>query len=256
MRVLLLAILLTLGLSSCRTIYPNTMFKDTDAVKFTSSINKLKEEYLIRTGDEISLKLYTRKGSSLIEPIVTDVVNTSRIQTNENSTFLVSDDGIIDFPVIGKMKVVGLTENYLKNYLEKEFEKNYQSPFVVLKVENRRAFVFKGTLGAVISLNRTPTSIFEVIAKSGGLDRHMKSSDILIIRGDLKSPSIYKVDLSTFESIKTSETVIQPNDIVYIQERQRPLYYALQDFAPVITIPLSVISTTLTTIFLIITLSK
>lgn len=232
------------------------MFKDVDITTISNNIDQLKTDYLINNGDEISLKIYTRKGSTLVEPIITDLVNSSRIQTAESSNFLVSNDGIVNFPIIGKIKVSGLTENYLKNYLEKEFEKEYQSPFVVLKVENRRAFVFKGSHGLVIPLNRTPTSIFEVLAKAGGLDRNLKSSEILVIRGDIKTPTIYKVNLSTFEGIKTSEIMIQSNDIVYVQERQRPVYYALQDIAPIVTLPLAVISSTLSTIFLIVTLSK
>ena len=245
---------------SCRAVYPNLMFKEIESNKLPDKINTLTKEYKIQKGDEISLKVYTRNGMTLIDPIKSMAISANESGQNNpqimNATFVVNNEGIIEFPIVGKMKVDGYNEEELRQILKKEFDNIYNNPFLYLKVENRRAIVFKGTEGMIVSLNRTPTNIFEVLAKSGGIDRHMKSYDIQLIRGNLKNPDIYKIDLSTLKGIQNSELLVQSNDIIYVQERRRPLYFTMVDMAPVITVPLAIVSSITSTILLFITINK
>lgn len=232
------------------------MFESADTSFIRQSIHKLNDDYLIQQGDEISVKLYSRKGANLVEAIRTSVTNAQETGVGVSTPFIVSNSGTIYLPIVGLIKVEGMTESQLKSTLESKFQHDYIDPFVYIKIDNRRVFLFKGNTGAVISLNRTPTSIFEVIAKSGGLDRFMSTSDIKIIRGDMKNPQVFKVDLKTFKGIQNSETILQSNDIVYIPEKNRSLVYVMQDVGSVIAMPLSVFSTVLTTIVLLVTVSK
>ena len=201
------------------------MFQEMKPSYVSNAIDELNDDYLIQPGDEITIKLYSRKGAQLIEAIRTNVTNAQELGSeSEMSRFIVSNSGSITLPILGDLIVDSLTEYDLKKFLERKFERDYINPYIYIKVENRRVFLFKGNTGAVVALNRTPTSIFEVIAKSGGLERHMSSSEVLIIRGDIKEPTIFKVNLETFKGIRNSETILQSNDIVYIPERKRKLY--------------------------------
>jgi len=226
------------------------MFQDLNTRKISLAINELNSDYLIRPGDEISIKLFTRQGAQLIEAVKTTVTNTQEIG-QQSMTYVVSNQGIITLPILGELIVDSLTEPKLKDLLERKFEKNYIQPFVVLQVENRRVFLYKGNVANVINLNRTPTSIFEVIAKSGGLERHMNTSQIIIIRGDLKEPTIFKVNLQTFQGMRNSEIYLQSQDIVYIPETQRKLYNSVQDISPIVTAPLAILSGILFTVVLL-----
>ncbi len=242
---------------SCKTVYQNSMFNNIDSTSISHSINQLKNNYLIQPGDEISLKIFTRKGASLVEAIRTNVTTMQDNSfSNTGNVFVVSNDYQINLPILGLVTVQGMNESELKKMLESKFSQDYQEPFIQLNVENRRAFLFKGEQGGVIALNRTPTSIFEVIAKSGGLTRHLSTSDVLIIRGDMKKPQVYKLDLSTFKGIQTSELTIQSNDIIYIPERRRALYHAVQDISPLISLPLTALTSTVSVILLIVTITK
>jgi polysaccharide export outer membrane protein len=244
---------------SCRAVYPNVMFKNIDSTQLASTLSRLEEDYKIKIGDELFIKIFTGKGAQLIEPRTPDL-NTSagggaNMQFN-NLTFMVENDGYAELPMLGKRKVEGLSENDLKDILTKEYEKYYQNPYLFIRVENRRAFVFKGSLGQIINLNRTPTNIFEVLAKSGGFDRNYKAHNIKIIRGNLRNPEIFNLDLSTMKGISNAELMVQSNDIIYLEERRRPVYYALSEASTIISLPLAIISSTLSTIFLITVLNK
>lgn len=244
---------------SCRAVYPNVMFKNIDSTQLASTLSRLEEDYKIKIGDELFIKIFTGKGAQLIEPRTPDL-NTSagggaNMQFN-NLTFMVENDGYAELPMLGKRKVEGMSENDLKDILTKEYEKYYQNPYLFIRVENRRAFVFKGSLGQIINLNRTPTNIFEVLAKSGGFDRNYKAHNIKIIRGNLRNPEIFNLDLSTMKGISNAELMVQSNDIIYLEERRRPVYYALSEASTIISLPLAIISSTLSTIFLITVLNK
>jgi len=244
---------------SCRAVYPNVMFKNIDSTQLASTLSRLEEDYKIKIGDELFIKIFTGKGAQLIEPRTPDL-NTSagggaNMQFN-NLTFMVENDGYAELPMLGKRKVEGMSENDLKDILTKEYEKYYQNPYLFIRVENRRAFVFKGSLGQIINLNRTPTNIFEVLAKSGGFDRNYKAHNIKIIRGNLRNPEIFNLDLSTMKGISNAELMVQSNDIIYLEERRRPVYHALSEASTIISLPLAIISSTLSTIFLITVLNK
>jgi hypothetical protein len=72
----------------------------------------------------------------------------------------------------------------------------------------------------------------------------------------LKQPTIYKANLQTFQGIQNSEIYLQSKDIVYIPEKQRKLYNSMQDITPIITTPLAILSGILSTIVLLVTITK
>ena len=69
--------------------------------------------------------------------------------------------------------------------------------------------MFKGSSAAVVGLNESPTNLFEVIAKSGGIGNDLKSYKIKVIRGDLKNPQITIVDLSSLEGMRNADLIVQ-----------------------------------------------
>ena len=79
-------------------------------------------------------------------------------------------DGFVEFPVVGLLHVAGKTRLELEELLEQRYSLLYNDPFVLLKVTNRRAFVFFGVgHAAIINLPFEKTSLIEVIALSGGI---------------------------------------------------------------------------------------
>lgn len=256
--ILLLSLIYFIAHTSCKSVYQNSLFTNVDSTALATKLASLTQEYKIQPYDELFVKLYTRDGAPLVENIKADILasqDASGIGI-QNQTYAVDGDGMATLPIIGKIKVQGMTESNLKKLLEDKFSKTYQNPFVTLRVDNRRVFVFKGSQAMVIPINRTPTSIFEVIAKSGGLERHISTRDAMIVRGNLKNPTVYKMNLSSFDGMKTSELIVQPNDIIYLPEKNRKLYHALSDIQPLITVPLAIVSSALTSVLVYITLTK
>ncbi len=230
--------------SSCRVFIPNRMFKQGNYEYFQVS-QKVLDQYIIQKGDLLSLKVYSREGFELIDVLQKGNISNSKILTQQ--TYLVENDGFVELPLFGRMYVIGYTANELEDIIELKSQEVFNEPFAILKVTNRKAFVFKGSDAVVVSLNESPTNLLEVIAKSGGIGNELKAYKIKIIRGDLKNPEIITVDLSTIEGLRNAELTVQSNDIIYIERRFRVATELLTEITPILSL-----ATSLTTIIVLV----
>jgi polysaccharide export outer membrane protein len=55
------------------------------------------------------------------------------------------------------------------------------------------------------------------------------SNRIKIIRGDLKNPKIFTVDLTHYNSFQKDNLIIQPNDIIYVEPAVRIAFNVFGD---------------------------
>ena len=248
---LLGVVLLLFSASSCRVLYPNEMFKQKD-YQFFELAKKKVEEYVVEPGDELTLEVYSRDGFKLVDVLGggfnlqssggstsgTGVANTNSSPSNGGvyrHTYLVDKEGFAKLPVLGMLYVKGYTQNELENQLAQRYASLFVNPFVILKVSNRRVFVFRGEAGSVVELNNAPTTLPEVLAKAGGLSRQLKAYNIKIIRGDLANPQVRIINLSTLEGLRTADLTVQSGDIIYVEQKRTVVNDALLLLTPVFT---------------------
>lgn len=250
-------LIILFALPSCRLMYPYVMFKQKD-YQYFDMVQKQMSQYIIQPGDEFTIKVYARDGFKLID--VFGSSSSSNLQSDPSQTssslrtftYLVDNEGVVKLPVLGYLSVKGLTETELERVLAEKYSGLFVDPWVSVKVTNRRVFVFKGGTGTVVSLDEYPISLIEVIARTGGLDVDAKAYNIRIVRGDIKNPEIYLVDLSTIEGIRKADLSIQPNDIILIERRKHVVTDVLKEIAPY----LSAVTTITTFVILFKTLGK
>ena len=153
--------------------------------------------------------------------------NTSGNETyNQDKVgILVTQDGTIRLPLIDSVKITGLTEDQASKMLIKEYKKYIHNPYVVVEITNQRIIVIGevGKPGVVPIVNGT-MNLIEVIARSGYLTKDASRTNIGIIRGDLRKPTVRLVDLTDGKGLLTASLLLKPNDIVYIQARQMDGY--------------------------------
>ncbi len=222
--------------SSCKVFFPSQMFRQKD-YQFFELAQKRVDEYVIEPGDEFTLRLYAREGFKLIDVVGENGSTTGNtgVQTGSSgnpTTFLVDNEGFVKLPILGEYFVKGYTETQLENILADKYASLYVDPYVVLKVINRRVFVFKGSVSSVEPLNQAPTSILEIIARSGGIPDDYKAYNIKVLRGDMKNPEVILIDLSTLDGMRKSNLILQSNDIVYIERKKNVPAVILRDLAP------------------------
>ena len=174
-------------------------------------------EYRIAVDDAIVVNMFANEGYNFVMLSGGQGAGSGAARGVLNQ-YKVRADSTIKVPIVGKLKVVGYTLEELETIFEKLLGKQYQSPFVTIEIQNRRIFVFSGISKATtFLLNNQNTTLFEVLAGSGGIPTNSNASKIKIIRGDLRDPKIYLIDLSTIEGMKDANLTMQAGDIVYIE---------------------------------------
>ena len=227
MRLFILLIAVINLLSSCSTLDKSRMLKTPTNYKFKEFVDSInyKEAYKIAIDDEISIQMFSNDGYNIVNIGGNNsntngggMMNASGGGNQRNgSGYKVRSDSTIKVPVIGRIKVVGLTLNEIEEKLEFLLEKQVNSPFVITRIFNRRIYIFQGGYSAsIFQLQNENTTLFEVLAQTGGVYQEGNASRIKIIRGELNNPEIYLIDLSTIDGIKDANLNMQAGDIVYI----------------------------------------
>lgn len=231
MRFIFKYILIVIFLSSfysC-TINSNRMLRTPKDYKFDnieSILNNI--EYKIDINDQLTFQLYTNNGFQLIDMFSTNNLRNNQSQRimqqnslrNENgSLYLVRQDSLVAFPIIGDKNIVGKTIKEAEVYLDSLFSKFYVDPFIVLGVSTKRIFLFNGASGGeakVVNLVYNNMTLFEVLATVGGINASNSSKRIKIIRKTKDGIKIYNADLSKIDGINQGNMIMQSHDIVYI----------------------------------------
>jgi polysaccharide export outer membrane protein len=241
-------ILLTLiaFISSCRN--QAMMFRTKKNYPF-EDLSKIPDtrEYKIATNDELTIIVNPNKGASLLEG------GENGQQTNNNNQrgipVTVDFDGTIKLPVLGRVKITDLNVREAELLMENLLKTFYVDPYVTIKIQSKRVILFSGAAGnaRVIPLQYQNMNLMEVLAISGGIPTTGKAHRIKIIRGNLKNPQIFLIDLSKIEGLKTSDLIVQGDDIIYVDFRND----YVQNFLTRIGPSLGLINLAVTTYFLL-----
>ncbi len=222
--------------TSCKVLTPEQMLRTPRSYEF-SDIEDLEkvEEYRIAPNDEIFFQLFTNKGELLIDPLDQSML---RQTTRRETIYLVEHDGKVKLPVLGRVNMAGYTLREAEKMLEEEYSAYYNRPFVQLRVTNNRVIIFPGGRGGssqVIYLENTNTTLFEALAMSGGI-KDGKAHSVKLIRGKPDNPKVYMIDLSKIDGVESANFVLQANDIIYVDPRERVPQRILEHVTPYLTL--------------------
>ena len=234
--------LLTLFISSC-TINSNRMLRTPKNYEFDKIEDKLNLiEYKIDVNDQITFQLFTNNGFQLIDMFSTNGSNqqSQRLMMNGNQGiyYFIRQDSLVELPIIGDINIVGKTTREAELYLENIFSEFYVDPFVILRVNSKRIFLFSGNTGGeatVVPLTFNNMTLFEVLAQSGGISQNNSSKKIKIIRKTNEGIKIFQADLSTIDGIKQGNMIMQSHDIIYITPNINLIPEILSDINPILS---------------------
>lgn len=229
-----LLIISTLLLVSCTSYKQNIMFKYDGTTQLQQQAAQVERNYVIQPNDLLKLRVYTNKGELIIDPNYNLLreIPTQSSQLRPDPTYLVDINGVVKFPMVGEVRMAGLTLRQAEELLEKVYAEFYTKPFVNLTFTNKRVVVLGLPVSKVIPLENENTTLVEAIGLAGGLDRDSKAQNIRVLRGT----ELYIADLSTLEGYTRSNMILYPGDIIYIEPIRRPVSEALRDYVSLISI--------------------
>lgn len=194
------------------------------------------EDYKLRIGDRLYVYVYSldekiqqmyNSGGSNASQMRQQMSGGGTYGSYDLFTYLVDDDGNIDFPTIGKVYVHGLTTREVKHKLEDELSTllkeipGYRTISVEVNIVNR-SFSIIGAQSGRYMINKEKMTIFEALAMAGDLGEFNSRKEIKLVREKEGVTTIKTFDARSKDLVNSEFYYIEPNDIIYI--RQIPGY--------------------------------
>lgn len=217
-----LIILCSCLLASCKT---NNVSYFQDMVNEVNVLDKVENNYEVTiTNDDLlsisvssidpnAISIFNLPVTSYLQPGVSEVSATPVLQS-----YLVDSNGYIDYPVLGRIKVCGLTRFELSEYLKKEISRYAKDPIVTVNIMNFKISV----LGEVarprtISITNERMSILDAIGMAGDLTINGNRERVLLIRDNNGKKEYHVFNLTSSEIFKSPYFYLKQNDIIYVE---------------------------------------
>ena len=187
------------------------------------------------------------------------MVQGGTVQGAELQTYIVDNEGYINYPVVGKLKVLGLTRVELQDYIKERIHPEYikEVPVINVRFKNYKVSV----LGEVarpgtFTLVNEQCTILDALAMAGDLTIYGKRDNVLIIRENSKGEKVFlRIDLQDpYIVADHNRFYLQQNDVVYVEPNKTRSKAAAIGTAETLTI--SIVSTLISIATLVISIVR
>ena len=230
-RTLILLAVLAATLASCGTPKEIVYFQD---IKGETTLRAEKAEPIrLKPTDQISVIVNSR------DPQVTAMFNlpyyTKRIGDSQSLTagnavvansqtgvsgYTVDSDGYIDFPVLGKILVAGLTREEAEETIKEELldSRQIKDPVVIIEFMNL-GFSILGEVNKPgrYKIDRDRFTVLDAIGLAGDLTINGRRDNVLLVRHDGSKDHTYTMNLMDARKLYASPAFyIQQGDVIYV----------------------------------------
>lgn len=222
-------------LAGCRTVKDVPYFQN--AAEFDGSQGAVLYDMTIRPKDKLTIFVFSGVDEKAVapfnirdpRPINTVDARTGGIRVQQSSGqphhYLVENDGTIEFPVVGKVKLAGMTIeqanktlhdliapylNTTANYVVNTIIENYE---VTVMGEVKRPNTF--------TITRNKCTILEALAMAGDMTIYGKRDNVKLLRemenGEFE---IHELDLRDANLLNSPYYYMQQRDILYVEPNE------------------------------------
>lgn len=149
---------------------------------------------------------------------VTDFSTGNRRTNVEAEGYLVDDEGNIDFPVLGKVKLEGLTKKEAKNTLVVQLQDYLKDPIVHIRYLNYSITVIgEVNRPSTFTIPSEKINILAALGMAGDMTAFGKRENVLLIREEEGVRKMTRLNLNNTEMLNSPYFYLQQNDVVYVE---------------------------------------
>ncbi|MFV0467859.1 MAG: polysaccharide biosynthesis/export family protein [Dysgonomonas sp.] len=251
--ILLFSISLAFIFSSCGSTKKVTYFQDIDTIRFEKNPYTL----VIEPGDNLYITVSTiNKEAAAIFNAIDEATSNLSVETMAYKGYLVDEDGNINFPLIGKLKLSGLTKKQAIELLKTEASAYISDPVINIRFLNYKITVLgEVTKPGVYDFSDEKVSLFDALGKAGDLSIYGKRKNVIVCRDVDGKKEYTRLDLTSAQVFNSPYYYLQQNDIIYVEANSAKIVSS-SIYNQNLPLILSTISTLTTVITLIITINR
>lgn len=223
MKKILLMAMLALALASCNTSKKIVYFQDIQ-VNRPEAITEARD-ITVQPKDQISILVSSK------DPQLAALFNLPRAQyqigseSSESSSgqisgYTLDTEGYIDFPVLGRLYVAGMTKSEIASFIKKRLmdENLINDPVVTVEFMN----LYYSILGEVNNpgkymITKDQITLLEALSMAGDLTIYGKRDAIFVVREENGQRVTHWVDLRTQDLFHSPVYYLKQNDVIYVQ---------------------------------------
>lgn len=160
-------------------------------------------------------------------PFNLTVQNSVNVALNNRNTttqptlqqYLVNNEGTIDFPVLGRLHVSGLTKNEAEDLIREKLKPYLKEvPIVTVRMANYKIAVMgEVARPGTFTVSNEKVNVLEALAMAGDLTIWGVRDDVKLIREDAQGKrEIIKLNLNDASLVTGPYYYLQQNDILYV----------------------------------------
>ncbi|MBR6053796.1 MAG: polysaccharide biosynthesis/export family protein [Bacteroidales bacterium] len=174
-------------------------------------------ELKIQPDDKLGIRIYSQ------DPQLSAPFN-SWSTTGEGAPvagYIVDKGGFIDFPVLGRLRVEGMTlEEIKKDLTDRIISGGYiKEPIVTVSIDNFDIAVLGETNEKIVNVSGRSINILELLARASGTEDAANIKEIMVIRTTGDTRRVYSINLKSKDLFNSPAFYLQQNDIVYVKHR-------------------------------------
>ena len=246
---------------SCKPRKELVYYQNIDALKSSEQLNsyeiKIQPDDLLMiivSADDPETAIPFNLSTISVPSVTNNNVMNARGEESMQS-YLVDASGTIDFPVLGKLKVGGLSRSELMKLLETKISSYIKNPIINIRLTNFKISVQgEVTVPGTYSINSDRVTLIEAISMAKDLTIYGKRDNILVIREVNGLKSYTRVDITKADFINSPFYYLAQNDVVYVEPNKTRINGAAVGANTGVII--SITSLLITVITLIVTTTK
>jgi polysaccharide export outer membrane protein len=133
----------------------------------------------------------------------------------------VAPDGMISYPLVGRVQVAGRTYDDLVKTLQDGIDEYYVDAQVsvnIKQVTNQKVMVIGEVATPQVLQITNDLSLIEALTRTGGINPEAQTRNVLVVRGGMEKPTLFTVDVDALygRGDMTQMVYLQRGDIVYV----------------------------------------
>lgn len=217
--LLFITVILTM-LTSCQSSKKNVLYLQDAVYNQYSPINNA-TEIKVQPRDELQINVSCR------EPQLAQMFNLQLGSTSSSGgsqrqrlSYLVNQNGYIDFPILGELKVEGLTREQVADLIKTEIEKRnlLKDPIVTVNFDNLH-FTVLGEVGSPgqYAIDRDQINLFEALSMAGDLTIYGERDKVYVVRETDGQRIMHRVNLKSTDVFTSPVFYLQQNDLIVVE---------------------------------------